>query len=121
MGSAQSLVSDPNLLAYIPESRLVKGNPRLAGRMGLFPELSIVRRFGELNSQNLLRMQAELINMERDLRVFERDDCDKHKREYSVDWTALSESATEAGGNPRQLYLLNEIKVKLKEYSMYLI
>ena len=120
MGSVQSSVSDPNLLAYIPEASLVKGNPKLAGRMGLFPETTIVRRFGALNSQNILRMQAELINMERDLRAFERDDYERHKREYSVDWAALSESATEADGNPRQLNLLNEIKVKLKEYSMYL-
>ena len=60
--------------AHIAEEFLRRGNPMLAGRMGLIPELSVFRRFGALNAQRLLCLHAELIHLERQLRDREQDD-----------------------------------------------
>lgn len=43
------------------------GYPKLAALMNLIPETCIFRRFGTLNSLNLLYLQAELTDIERKL------------------------------------------------------
>jgi hypothetical protein len=46
----------------------MNGYSKLASLMGAHPELAIFRRFGTLNAQNLLYLQAELIYFENKMR-----------------------------------------------------
>ncbi|KAF2748356.1 hypothetical protein M011DRAFT_485646 [Sporormia fimetaria CBS 119925] len=45
-------------------SHLVRGYPKLAGRMALVPEEAIFRRFDELQLRNLLYLQNELATLD---------------------------------------------------------
>lgn len=94
----------------------------MAMLMGEFPEVGIFRRFGALNAQNLLYLQAELKDLEITLRqVAEEDELsrDPDKVQYSVNWFALKESIEgEADSNDgKQWRTILEIRDKLKEYS----
>lgn len=54
--------------ASYPPSELIPGYPIFAGRIGLIPEIATFRRFGALNSQNLLLyLQAQLVSLEQEL------------------------------------------------------
>src|SRR6266516_7333070 len=48
-------------------SRPVRGYPSLSYEMGRNPEVAIIRRFGALNVQNLLYLQARLTVLEQQL------------------------------------------------------
>jgi hypothetical protein len=115
--------SAPNSeLPAIPLDKLVAGYPKLAGLMGLFPELAILRRFGSLNMRNLLYMQAELVYLENELQECELADKYARSRDertrYRSNWFWLRESARYGEGEPsRQLRLVLKIREKLKEYS----
>jgi hypothetical protein len=47
----------------------IVGYPSLAGQIELRPETAIFRRFGSLNAENLLYLQAELTSLERELQL----------------------------------------------------
>lgn len=47
---------------------------KLSKFMGSWPEVAIFRRFGALNAQNLLFMQAELVRLEDELQSIREDD-----------------------------------------------
>ena len=99
-------------------TRPIIGYPQLATYMGLIPEVAIFRRFGALNAQNLLYLQAELVRLERLLREKERADSQSNvgrKSEYAVNWYWLSQSARD--GDREQLNLFLKIRRKLREYS----
>jgi len=86
--------------------------------MGLLPETAIFRRFGALNAQNLLYLQAELTYLEKQLRKCERADNKSPeglKSRYALDWFWLSRSA--ADGDEEQWELVKKMRVTLKEYS----
>ena len=116
MGNAESIGKPSG--AHIAEEFLQRGNPMLAGRMGSIPELSVFRRFGALNSQRLLYLQAELIHLERQLRGREQTD-DGSNKDYSVDWAKLRNSATCPDECNLQYELMNKIWDKLREYSRH--
>jgi len=101
-----------------PLSGFVLGYPKLAAQMDLQPEISMFRRFGFLNSQNLLYYQAELTILEKQLR--DRQGIDRlytkgNKRQYGVNWYWLDQSADD--GDTIQLDLVLKIRHTLKEYS----
>ncbi|OCK94898.1 uncharacterized protein K441DRAFT_559211 [Cenococcum geophilum 1.58] len=101
-----------------PLDNLVVGYPKLAGQMGLLPETAIFRRFGALNAQNLLYLQAELTYLEKQLRECERADNKSPKglkSRYALDWLWLSRSA--ADGDEEQWELVKKIRATLKEYN----
>lgn len=98
-----------------------EGYPKLAHHMGTYPECAIYRRFGSLNSQNLLYFQAELTHLERKLRRLEATDLAStqgNRSNYSKDWYWLNNSVFEE--NSEQLETVREIRSKLKEYSEFL-
>jgi hypothetical protein len=98
---------------------LVDGYPKLAGQMGNFPETAILRRFSNLNSQNLLYLQAEIIHLENKLRKLETVNSQAEggkKLSYAKDWYWLNNSVNEGDG--AQWNTMLEIREKLKEYSM---
>jgi hypothetical protein len=93
-----------------------EGYEHLAQFMGKYPALAIFRRFGALNLQNLLYLQAELLYLEDELQQIIQEDNQKGGAVFSRDWYALREGS-ESGENT-QYQLLLEIRKKLFEYSM---
>lgn len=96
----------------------VEGYPKLACHMGACPDSSIFRRFGNLNSKNLLYLQAELVHLEKKLQALEKADSiskEGNASHYSRDWYWLENSGDE--GNGGQLETVLEIRGKLREYS----
>jgi hypothetical protein len=103
-----------------PLHKMVKGYPKLAARMEIQPELAIYRRFGALNAQNLLYLQAELESLENNLRKQQiQDDNDKQGNgpRYAKDWYWLNESKNGAKDEQLQLQLVLQIRSTLKAYS----
>lgn len=93
--------------------------PRLSEFMGLWPEMAIFRRFGALNAQNLLFLQAELAHLERELKkTREREERrDDHKGLLAQrSWFELSQ-ASEDGEYCPQWTIIQEIQSKLSDYS----
>jgi trans-aconitate methyltransferase len=54
-----------------PSISPIDGYPKLARYIQTYPECAIYRRFGSLNSQNLLYFQADLTHLEQKLRQLE--------------------------------------------------
>jgi hypothetical protein len=101
-----------------PLANKVRGYPKLAGQIGLRPELSIFRRFGALNAENLLYLQAELVLLEKALDEQQHiDDASNNLRrsKYALNWYQLKNS--ERNGNTEQLELVYRIRETLKQYS----
>ena len=93
--------------------------PRLSEFMGLWPEMAIFRRFGALNTQNLLFLQAELAHLERELK--KTREREERREDHSGllgqrSWFELSQ-ATEDGEYCPQWTIIQEIQSKLSEYS----
>ena len=95
------------------------GYARLASLMGTYPEVAIFRRFGALNVQNLLYLQAEITILENELRRTENADlesADQDRAIYGRDWQTLSDSIDGSGdGSQWRTFLKN--RERLKEYS----
>lgn len=103
------------------EQDMVVGYPKLAGLMGRLPQLGIFRRFGALNAQNLLYLQAELTKLAFELRQQEKADAQEEKydrKKFRLNWQVLSESADSDDFEATEQYnLFLKIRPKLKEYS----
>ncbi|KAF2441486.1 hypothetical protein P171DRAFT_497717 [Karstenula rhodostoma CBS 690.94] len=100
-------------------AKKVRGYPKLAGQIGLRPELAIFRRFGALSSENLLYLQAELVLLERKLEEQQKVDNEsdhERKTKYALNWYQLKHSAEH--GDTVQLDLVLRIRKVLKQYSM---
>jgi hypothetical protein len=96
------------------------GYPKLAARVEIQPELSIYRRFGALNAQNLLYFQAQLTDLEARLRRQQgSDDASTHgkKSYYARTWFRLEDSVVD--GDTKQLDLVLKIRGVLKDFSKY--
>jgi hypothetical protein len=102
----------------------MKGYAKLGLLMADIPEAAIFRRFSALSAQNLLYLQAELRNLEVDLRQYAaEDDESQHptRMEYSREWFALKVSGEEGAGegnDGRQWETALDIRRKLEEYRM---
>jgi hypothetical protein len=96
----------------------MEGYAKIASRIAAHPELGIYRRFGALNAQNILYLQAELHGLERELQQYATEDAaaanDETRKLYSRDWHTLAEST---GDDRRQWNTMCRIRGKLKEYS----
>jgi hypothetical protein len=95
------------------------GYTNLASLMGQHPEVAFLRRFGTLNMQTLLYLQAELVSLELKLKRCSNADKDSGHIErtiYDRDWQTLSESAR-GGGHSEQWETILSIRRVLKEYS----
>lgn len=101
----------------------MEGYAKIASIMGSHPEVAVLRRFGALNAQNLLYLQAELVALEQDLRAISAQDStsrEQHRASYSRDWYSLSRSQNHTTGGEdagKQWKTVLLIREKLKEYS----
>ncbi|KAK6079539.1 hypothetical protein SCUP234_05708 [Seiridium cupressi] len=94
----------------------MEGYAKLALLMGRHDEVAIFRRFQTLNMQNLLYMQAELAQLEDDLKKLAREDTDSPDRiYYAKDWWSLSQSPEDK--EKMQWNKCLDIRKKLKEYN----
>lgn len=101
-----------------------RGYDRLGQVMGTRGDMSIFRRFGALSAETLLRKQAELQVLEKDLRQQQENDRRSghpDRRVYHRSWWRLHVSGDpqeREGNDPRQLEILTEIEDKLTQYRM---
>ncbi|KAE9365191.1 hypothetical protein N431DRAFT_496331 [Stipitochalara longipes BDJ] len=96
----------------------IEGYPKLACHMGKYPENAIYRRFGSLNSRNLLYFQAELTHLERKLHRLEAADLastEGNRSKYSKDWYWLNNSVFDE--TSEQIETVLAIRDKLKDYN----
>lgn len=96
----------------------VPGYPKMASLISGNPELLMVRRFHGLNARNILYLQAELQDIEKELLRVEKMDAQSQipdKRDYSRDYWSLKESENQEDHD--QWLLVQRMTEKLKEYS----
>ncbi|KAK0654787.1 hypothetical protein B0T16DRAFT_319657 [Cercophora newfieldiana] len=104
-----------------------RGYDTLGSFMSSFPETAIFRRFGALSAQDLLLRQAELADLEEELRFYQQEDRDSRhvdRERYAVSWDTLKQSVDEDakdGNDSSQLKTLLIIREKLKDYQDALI
>jgi len=94
--------------------------PKLSNFMGSFPDVAIFRRFGAMNVQNLLFLQAELSHLERELAVIREEEAqsEDEKRQLALrSWWELSSSQYEGEEDNPQWDIIQRIREKLVEYS----
>jgi|SRR5450432_1275086 hypothetical protein len=95
----------------------MEGYAKIASLMSHHRELAIFRRFGTLNLQNLLYLQAELTHLEEDLEeLVEKDQTELSRLFYTKHWYSLAHS--EDDEEKEQWDKVLQIREKLKEYSM---
>jgi hypothetical protein len=90
---------------------------KLSKFMGSWPEMAIFRRFGALNVQNLLFLQAELSHLEYELHRLREDHSrsEDEKRQLSLRCWWDMRGDEDSG----QLDIVMEIRQKLSEYSTH--
>jgi hypothetical protein len=105
-----------------PCVHLEAGYPKLSERMALLPQLGIFRSFGALKTLNLLYLQAELIEVEKELREIQKCDSqssDKKRAKYHIDsyWLRESIKSTDVESSI-QWRLILKCRALMKEYGM---
>ena len=108
--------ADPSTSA--PEKRDSAGYPKLANLMSHSPETAIFRRFNDLNILTLLRLQAEIHDMEHQLQEIRREDNlsgDSVRPSYTKDFRLMRD--WKETGDSLQYDLLVTIGEKLHQYS----
>ena len=118
-GSRHSIAETGDLQLEDASSKAVsEGYDKLARLMSLSPETAIFRRFQALNTTNLLRLQAELQDMEHELAGIRGDDNhskDPVRSGYVRDFRTMRD--LKETGDSLQYDLLVDIGKKLQEYS----
>jgi len=96
------------------------GYAKVARLMSRHAEMACIRGFKSLSFQNLLYLQAELVELETEyerLAVDDRQSSHPRKSLYEKNWKLLSESKQD--GNDEQWKKILEIRSKLREYCEY--
>lgn len=115
--SAQSTNQQPTPGGVQQDGDLPPGYPKLAERMAIARETAVFRRFSFLNALNLLYQQAELMDIEEELKDLQRDDRNKSGFEQ---YYATDAFYFRKGDHP-QARLVQEAREKLDRYSMSLL
>lgn len=117
--SEHSLAETGNLqMKDAPTKTSSEGYEKLAGLMSISSETAIFRRFQVLNVTNLLRLQAELQDMEHELAEIRSDDAQSAnpvRSGYILDFRSMRD--WKDAGDSLQYDLLVAIGKKLHEYS----
>lgn len=105
------------------ETPEIGGYERLAGYMGIHPELGIFRRFSTLGFENLLYFQAELAQLEVSLRTIQEQDRksgDEQRRRHGRAWSELSrpaDSETQDNIGKEQYNLIMRLRAVMGQYG----
>src|SRR5437763_1842684 len=88
----------------------------LAKLTGVQSELLILHRFGPLAAQVLHHLQAELLELEDDMRVVrEIESQDQEQLGHAKSWAKVNETIEQGGRSPRK-ETVERMQQKLKEY-----
>lgn len=89
--------------------------------MGTYPELAIFRRFGALNLQNIIYMQADITHLEEQLREMVAEDnhsSDPERKMLSRDWWAIAEGSYGMDeASSRRYKIVMKLRSVLKDYN----
>lgn len=100
----------------------VTGYEGLARFMGTYPELAIFRRFGALNLQNIIYLQAEITTLEGEFqKIVAEDNLNPEREMFSRDWDHLAASANYGHGDgaaSTRYRMILHIRQVLNDYSM---
>ena len=106
-----------------PRRVYVNGYPSLADFIASDKEqsASVYRSYQRLTSRNLLYLEAELFELERQQDELDSLDLkgDLTAKQYARDWATLSTSTDPRCIKRREL--LEKVKVKIKEYREYMV
>jgi hypothetical protein len=95
----------------------VTGYEGLARFMGAYPELAIFRRFGALNLQNIIYLQAEITMLEEEFqKIVAEDNLNPEREMFSRDWDYLANNTDAAAS--RRYQMIIHIRKVLNDYSM---
>ncbi|KAK7962942.1 uncharacterized protein PG986_003767 [Apiospora aurea] len=102
----------------------MEGYAKISQLMGCQDTCAMYRRFGRLNSLNLLYLQAELTHLEEELEILaKRDAADPERRFHARDWWSLSQHNDDDADDEEaaeQWEKVLEIREKLEQYSQQL-
>jgi hypothetical protein len=107
---------------FTETSHRSEGYDRLGQLMGHLPEVSAFRRFGALSAEDLLYRQAELVQLETSLRMYQKDDKEsdhQDRKRYALNWYKLQRSVSDdapEGNYGIQWETMLVIREKLKDY-----
>lgn len=101
-------------MAQVPDT--IGGYPKLATHMGMFPELAVFKKFGDISARNLLYLQAELLLLHDELLKIERFDAKSKGRLYAKNFHELLKMR-EVKEDREQWELILKLREKLKEYG----
>ena len=102
----------------------MEGYAKLASLMGANPEVAIFRRFGAMNAENVLYLQAELVALEIELKrcahqIASSDDT--HWKRYLRCWVfprvSDETNSTDNEAIVKHKQTVFQMRTKLKEYS----
>lgn len=116
-GGASALDAPSNVAK--PDAPAV-GYPRLADIMSKSPETQIFRSFSQLNILNILRLQAELHDLDRRLTKAQRL-TEAQGFGPNINQSFSTMRSDNAGDDESQASLLEEIDRKLERYSWQLV
>jgi uncharacterized protein DUF6594 len=120
MSKPTTLQSKEDVMGSSSLEKAHDGYPSLAWLMHSYPGYAIFRRFEELNLLYLLRLQAELQDMEHELQKIREEDTqsnDPIRMCYVKDFRAMRDN--EEIGDSEQYEQLINIGKKLQEYSTF--
>lgn len=104
-----------------------KGYPKLASLMSNEKEVAVFRRFDDLNILSLLALQAEIIDLDKDLRREFRiadmtSNGSQHQPQQQSDAIHRSENfKLSRESNSAQYQKIKDLRSRLKEYSWLLL
>jgi len=88
----------------------------LSSLLGTYPDLIILRRFGPLAAQVLLHLQAELLELDDDLKILKDAELsDPDQRQHAKSWAKASE-AVDQGRRSLRKELVEDVERKLLRY-----
>ncbi|KAI1185408.1 hypothetical protein F5B17DRAFT_32653 [Nemania serpens] len=107
----------------------LEGYAAVAGWIALDPdgETFVFRKFDELAARNLLCLQSELLSIEKELALLDRQDAqaaqdDLRAKDTARSWeTLVSRSRAGHDGSRRRMELLGSLRSKIKEYHEALL
>ena len=113
--------SDVDLEAMSTAPSHLEGYPTFAAFIAKDKDAAIYRRFENLSARNLLYLQSELHDLERQLEDIDREDAKDIENELAqraaTHWTHYEQDSNEQAQRRRKLQ--RTIKEKIKEYRTY--
>ena len=100
----------------------VEGYPSFADFVVSDLELSVYKRFDRLSARNLLYLQTELLELERQLREYDDDDFDEKDTEaqyVAKCWETFAARAEDHAREHAKMELIIRIRCLIKEYRKW--